>query len=134
MLNLFGANFCNAFGRAFDDIARELVGVVGDNQMPEVDTAAVAPVRYLFSDKEGDKVVIELPGCKKEDLDVKLVGKYVKVEGKRTLGDQEYKYSTVFMSKNDLEHAKVSYADGVLTVTVPAFKNPEPEVKKLVVE
>lgn len=132
--NVFGTQFCSSFGRAFEDLARELVGAVSDNQQPTTDASAVKPNGYIFSDTEGDTVVIDLPGCKKEDLDVNVIGKYVKVEGKRTVNGQEVKYSTYFSTKNDLGNAKLAYADGVLTVTIPAFKKQEPEVKKLTIE
>lgn len=134
MINIFGSPFCSTIGRSIDDLAREIFGGLSDIQTPTADVNAVKPNGYVFSDEAGDTVVIDLPGCKKEDLDVNVIGKYVKVEGKRTVNGQEVKYSTYFSSKNDLEHAKVAYADGVLTVTIPAFKAQEPEVKKLVIE
>ena len=134
MINMFGSNFCNSFGRAFEDLAREIVGTVDDIQKSKYDENTVQPNGYRFSDTEGDTVVIDLPGCKKDDLDVKVVGKYVKIEGKRMLNGQEVKYSTYFATKNDVDNAKSAYVDGVLTITVPAFKKKEPEVKKIAIE
>jgi HSP20 family protein len=87
----------------------------------------------LFEDKDNVTVKAELPGMKKEDIDVSLEGRTLSIcgerreekeEGKGTAHRTERYYGKFYRSVElpsavDQGKIKASYKDGVLTVTMP---------------
>lgn len=127
-------SFSMPFGRDFAQLVREIAGSIDAEHKPQISDDAYQPSTFTYEDGEGETVVIDLPGCPKESLDVERKGQYIKVEAKRTINGKEYKYATYFATKLDIENAKYAYADGVLTVKIPKVKKPEDEVKKISIE
>src|SRR5690349_350279 len=94
---------------------------------------AWAPALDVFEDKENLVLRAELPGMKKEDIDISLHENTVTISGERR---NEKKYegaetsreervfgrftrSLVLPKKVDSGKVKANYKDGVLTVTLP---------------
>jgi len=111
--------------------------------------AALAPIRIDVSEKEGDYVVhAEVPGVKKEEIDVQIDGNVVSIsaetkrqqeekEGDRVLRTERYygKLQRSFSLPQDIDQARAVAAceNGVLTLTLPK-KVQEPTRKKLAVK
>lgn len=83
--------------------------------------------------EEGLSIQIDIPGCKKEDLDIKVDSedRVVYIEGKRTIktNDSEEKQtmnrSFSIGREYDLKKIKFTYDYGVLEVNVPRRKKEE---------
>ena len=83
--------------------------------------------------EEGLSIQIDIPGCKKEDLDIKVDSedRVVYIEGKRTVktNDSEEKQtmnrSFSIGREYDLKKIKFTYEYGVLEVNVPRRKKEE---------
>ena len=127
-------SFNMSFGSAFEELSREIAGALSEDNKPKIADDSYQPSLFRYADAEGETVIIDLPGCPKESLDVERKGKYIKVEATRKINGKEYKYATCFATKLDIDKAKFSYSDGVLTVKVPKVKKPEDEVKKITIE
>ena len=99
-----------------------------------------APALDLYEDKESLVVRAELPGMKKEDIDISLHENIVTISGERR---NEKKYesaetsrqervfgrftrSLVLPKKVDAANVKASYKDGLLTVTLPKAEEAKP--------
>ena len=82
-----------------------------------------------------DTFYVELPGVKKEDIKVTVSGEYtLLLEAKRKVGKTETQFRTELASEKDIGNAKLTYADGLLTVTVEPKPKAEPEVKQLQIQ
>jgi len=122
----FTPAFTSAFGNDFADMLRSIAG--------PINAAGSSVHAYRYSDETGETLVFDLPGCKKEDLDLSVQGRKFIVKGKRVVGSTEMSYETEASTSYDVEHAKYAYADGVLTIKIPAYQKTEPEVKKITLE
>ena len=80
---------------------------------------------------EVDTFWLELPGCKKEDLDITYEDDVITVVAKRVVGKKETTFKTPIVTDKDVANAKLDYADGLLTITVYPKAKKEPEVRKL---
>ena len=83
--------------------------------------------------KDGFVFKADVPGVKKEDLEITTMGNRIQISGKRE-SEQEHKTDTVYAYERqygsftrsftlpngtDVEHAKSDLKDGVLTLVVP---------------
>ena len=101
---------------------------------------AWAPALDLFEEKDNLVVRAELPGMKKEDIDLSLHDNVITVSGERK---NEKKYAEGETSREerffgrftrsmklpkqvDITKVKASYKDGVLTVTLPKAEEAKP--------
>jgi HSP20 family protein len=92
-----------------------------------------SPSIDLFEDKDTVTVKAEVPGMKKEDIDVSLEGRMLSIcgerreeksEGKGTTHRSERYYGKFYRSVElpsavDQGKIKANYRDGVLTITMP---------------
>lgn len=86
-------------------------------------------------EEKADTFYVELPGVKKEDIKVTVSGEYtLLLEAKRTVGKKETQFRTELASEKDIDNAKLTYADGLLTVTIEPKPKVEPEVKQLQIQ
>ncbi|TMR98961.1 Hsp20/alpha crystallin family protein [Nonomuraea basaltis] len=97
-------------------------------QGPETDIAAWRPVAETEETPDAYVVRAELPGLKREDINVELDGNELCVSGE--INDEEkgnrlrrrtgkFVYRTILPSDADTEQIRGELADGVLTVRVP---------------
>jgi HSP20 family protein len=104
---------------------------------------AWAPAVDLYESKDNLVVTAELPGMKKEDIDISLHEENLTIAGERKeekqYGENETQRSERFYGrfqrtiglpkKVDANAIKASYKDGVLTVTLP--KAPEAKPRQI---
>ena len=91
------------------------------------------PTFDVTENQEGYKFTADVPGVKKEDLEITTSGNRIQISGKRD-SEQETKYDTVYTYERqygtfyrsftlpegvDIEHARSELKDGVLTLVVP---------------
>jgi len=111
--------------------------------------AALAPIKIDVSEKDNNYLVhAEIPGVKKEEIDVQIDGSVVSIsaetkrqqeekEGDRVLRTERYygKLQRSFSLPQDVDEARASaaYENGVLTLTLPK-KTQEPTRKKLAIK
>jgi HSP20 family protein len=92
---------------------------------------AFPPVN-VFSEGEDYVIVAELPGVKKEDLDVQVKGETVRIQGKKTVelgndasvhrrerSEGQFDRTLSFPAQLDAAKASADYRDGVLTLRLP---------------
>lgn len=102
-----------------------------------------SPSFDISENKDAYLFKADVPGVKKEDLEITTTGNRVQISGKRdteqeTKSDTFYTYERQYGSFTrsftlpdgaDLEHAKSELKDGVLTLVVP--KQPSAQAKKI---
>lgn len=99
------------------------------------------PALDLHEDKDNFIVKIELPGMKKEDIEVTLHDGSLSISGERK-GEEKFKDADVYRSERFFGHfqrtvtlpaavaaekIKAQYKDGVLTVTLPKAEEAKPK-------
>ena len=97
------------------------------------------PLVNVFNDNEDFVVVAELPGVKKEDLEVEVRGDTLRIHGKKTIAYDESasihrrergagQFDRTMTLPDDIDAAKVSaeYRDGVLTLRLPRAESAKP--------
>jgi HSP20 family protein len=99
---------------------------------------AFPPVN-VFSEGDDYVVVAELAGVKKEDLDVRVKGDTVRIQGKKTLEQNDevsvhrreraagqFDRTLSFPAQLDGAKAAADYRDGVLTLRLPRAESEKP--------
>jgi HSP20 family protein len=97
------------------------------------------PLVNVFNDGEDFVVVAELPGVKKEDLDVQVRGDTVRLQGKKSVSYDETasvhrrersagQFDRTLTLPDEVDAARVSaeYRDGVLTLRLPRAESAKP--------
>ena len=97
------------------------------------------PLINVFNDNDGFVLVAELPGVKKEDLDIQVRGDTLRIQGKKTIaydaGASVHRrertagqFDRTLTLPDDVDAAKVAadYRDGVLTVRLPKAESAKP--------
>ena len=97
------------------------------------------PPVNVFSEGEDFVIVAELPGVKKEDLDVQVKGDTVRIRGKKVveIGDEasvhrrertdgQFDRTLSFPAQLDAAKASADYRDGVLTLRLPRAESEKP--------
>src|SRR4249919_2473147 len=96
-------------------------------------TAAWTPAVDVFEDKDAVKIVAELPGVKAEDVKISLENQTLTLRGeKRQVAEEKterlHRYERTYGAFErtfalpgtvDADRIEASYADGLLTVTLP---------------
>ena len=86
------------------------------------------------SDESDDKVrfSFEIPGVKKEDIDLKVIPDGLRLNAKRDK-DTMYVSEYGFICPADTDHVKADYREGILDVEIPLVcKDPFVDGKKIV--
>ena len=109
---------------------------------------AWAPVVDVVTDEEKIVVKAELPGMKREDIDVELTGDALSIRGERKFENEEKKDDYVRMERAygrfersftlgvpvKASEIKAAYKDGVLEVTIPKAEEVKPKKVEVAVE
>jgi len=101
--------------------------------------SGVFPLVNVFSDGDDFVVVAELPGVKKEDLDIQVRGDTARIRGKKTIAYDESasvhrreraagEFDRTVQLPDQIDVAKVNaeYRDGVLTLRLPRAESAKP--------
>lgn len=97
------------------------------------------PPINVFQDGEDFVITAELPGVRKEDLEIQVKGDQVRIQGTKAVAYPEdasvhrrersgARFDRTLQLPAQIDAAKVSaeYRDGVLTVTLPRAENDKP--------
>src|SRR5688572_20216373 len=97
------------------------------------------PLINVFNDGDDFVLVAELPGVKKEDLDIQVRGDTLRLRGRKTVGHPEGasihrreraagEFDRTVTLPDDVDAAKVAaeYRDGVLTLRLPRAESAKP--------
>ncbi len=97
------------------------------------------PLINVFNDGDDFVVVAEVPGVKKEDLDIQVRGDTLRIRGRKTIAHSEGasihrreraagEFDRTVTLPDDIESAKVAaeYRDGVLTLRLPRAESAKP--------
>jgi|FLYL01.1.fsa_nt_gi HSP20 family protein len=116
----------------FDRLSRQMAEFVDRwMQSPVWSEAAFVPAADLEETDDAYLVEVELPGVKKEDIDVELEGRRLAVTGERKEKERSgivrrrtrtvgrFRYEVVFPGEVDDNGVEASFADGVLNIRVP---------------
>lgn len=121
-------------------VQRSMEGVRGNDWFGSRTTGSGAfPLVNVFNDGEDFVLVAELPGVKKEDLDIQVRGDTLRIQGKKTVAYDEHasvhrrersagQFDRTLTLPAQLDAAKVSaeYRDGVLTLRLPRAESERP--------
>lgn len=123
-----------------DRLHRQLGSVLGGFGRPEVGGGDVAftPLADVEETSDAYLVEIELPGVRREHIDIEVTGRRVTVQGERkekervgllrrrerTVG--RFRYEVTLPSDIDDAHVAASLDDGVLTVRLPKPESDRP--------
>jgi HSP20 family protein len=101
--------------------------------------SGVFPLINVFNDGDDFVLVAELPGVKKEDLDIQVRGDTLRIQGKKTISyDDEAsvhrreraagQFDRTLTLPAEVDAAKVAaeYRDGVLTLRLPRAASAKP--------
>ena len=97
------------------------------------------PLLNVFTDGDDFVVEAELPGVKKEDLDVQVRGDTLRIQGKKTIAYDDSasvhrreraagQFDRTLTLRDEVDSAKVAaeYRDGVLTLRLPRAESAKP--------
>jgi len=94
---------------------------------------AIEPFVDVIEEEDAVKVVVDMPGVEKEDINVEAAETEVKVSAER--GERKYFKVVKLPARVRPETAKASYRNGVLTITIEkAEKEKKPSGVKVKVE
>lgn len=138
-------------GRWFEDFFRRPFSLMGPSWLPRLRMAEieeVTPSIDIF--EEGDDVVVkvEVPGIKKEDLDVKLTDDTITISGEKKKEEKvekknyyrlERSYGSFTRSSRlpvevQTEKATAKFKDGILEVRIPKTEEAKKKEKKIMIE
>jgi HSP20 family protein len=98
-----------------------------------------APALDVLEDANNLQVVAELPGLRKEDIDISLKDGVLSITGERKAAEQKeeqthrserfygrFHRSITLPKPVDGEHVQAVYRDGVLTITLPKSEQAKP--------
>jgi len=91
------------------------------------------PGADLYEDKDNYYARLELPGMKKDQIDLELENSVLTVSGSREEKDKateerfSFSRSVSIPDEVDLTKIKAAYAEGVLTVTMPKMETRKPK-------
>ena len=114
--------------KAGKNIAGQYLGI----QKPQI-TAEREPLSDVTSTDREVKVVLEMPGIKKEDIKINAYEQKVEV---KTADTSERKYNKVLNlpKEADIETARSTYNNGILEVTFDKKKETKPKGKEIKIE
>jgi len=92
---------------------------------------AYTPKSYLMEKDGVYTLEVELPGVKKEDIQINVESNLLKISAIRKREDEEYKYEREFHLSNEVDSAniKASSENGILTLALS--RKPEAQSKRI---
>jgi HSP20 family protein len=125
---------------ALESLQRAMDSVTGNDWFGSRTSGSGAfPPVNVFNDGDDYVLVAELPGVKKEDLDIQVQGGTVRIQGKKTIAYDDGasvhrrersagQFDRTLTLPTDIDAAKVAaeYRDGVLTLRLPRAESAKP--------
>lgn len=121
------------------ELARHGVERLFDSLAQGSETAGVFPAINVSEDAESIYVRSELPGFRKEDLDINVENDTVTIAGERKMTEDRdvsyhrrerewgrFRRSLSLNSRVDANHVQARYNDGILTVVLPKAAEARP--------
>lgn len=129
------SNFMKSFyGLDLSNILDECFTALADGSVqynPNASKTRNPSVKAVRTEKV-DTFYVELPGVKREDIQAIPTGEYkIVITAKRNIDDYNTSFATELVSDKDIDHAVLTYADGLLTVKIEPKPVVEPETRKL---
>lgn len=121
-------------------LQRAMDGVMGNDWFGSRTSGSGAfPSVNVFNDGEDYVLVAELPGVRKEDLEIEVRGDTLRIQGNKTIAYDEHasvhrrersagQFDRTLTLPTDIDAAKVAadYRDGVLTLRLPRAESAKP--------
>ena len=117
-------------------VQRAMDSVIGNDQLGTRITGGAYPPVNVYKDGEDFVVVAEMPGVRREDLDVQVSGDTVSIKGKKPAAYRqnadaptdanEFERSLTLPVQLDVAKVAAEYRDGVLTVRLPRAESERP--------
>jgi len=121
-------------------VQRAMDSVMGGDWLSNRTAGAGAyPPVSVFNEGEDFLVVAELPGVRREDLDVQVRGDTLRIKGKKTVANEdkasvhrreraagEFDRTLTLPAQLDATKVAAEYRDGVLTVRLPRAESERP--------
>ncbi|MBN2055304.1 Hsp20/alpha crystallin family protein [bacterium] len=106
------------------------------------------PAVDVYEDEDQIRLMVEIPGIPKEDIDIQLHDNVLTIKGERKFDKEEKRdnyhriergfgtFSRSFTIPNDVQRDKVAanYKDGVLTLTLPKAEETKPKQISITVD
>ncbi|NCO68388.1 MAG: Hsp20/alpha crystallin family protein [Nitrospirae bacterium CG_4_10_14_0_8_um_filter_41_23] len=137
--------------RWFEDVFRRPFSLMGPSwwpglRMPEIEE--VAPSVDIFEDRDDVVVKAELPGMKKEDIDVSLTDDAITISGEKKKEEKVEKKNYYSFERSygsftrsfrlptevQTDKAKARFKDGVLEIRIPKTEEAKKKEKKILIE
>jgi HSP20 family protein len=120
------------------EIDRRLASTLPSDEWLIEERSDFLPPIDVFHDDEKVTIRVEIPGCKREDLDVRVEGEVLTISGKKEhLPSRNYhqvesrcgRFARSIELGHGVEVEKLSalYKDGILTVTLPLLPTEKPK-------
>ena len=106
-----------------------------------------APALDLYQNNDNVVAVIEVPGMRKEDIEISLHDGTLTISGERTSGGSngekaerterftgKFRRSITLPTRVDVARVNATYKDGILTVTLPKAEDAKPKQIKVNVD
>jgi HSP20 family protein len=121
-------------------LQRAMDGVMGSDWFGSRTSGSGAfPLVNVFNDGEDFVLVAELPGVKKEDLDIQVRGDTLRIQGKKSISYDEgasvhrreratgqFDRTLTLPAEVDATKVAAEYRDGVLTLRLPRAESAKP--------
>ncbi len=117
-------------------VQRAMDSVIGGDQLGTRITGGSYPPVNVYKDGEDFVVVAEMPGVRRDDLDVQVSGDTVTIKGKKAAAYRlnaeaqadanEFERSLTLPVQLDVAKVAAEYRDGVLTVRLPRAESERP--------
>ena len=115
------------------DLVNAIMNSVAQTSTEEQEVVSFTPKVNTREGKEAYHIEVELPGIKKEEVDVKVDGNVLTISGERTLRDEvkeedyhkvesfygKFSRSFTLPERVDVENIHAESADGLLEVVIP---------------
>jgi HSP20 family protein len=100
-----------------------------------------SPALDVYQDRDNFTVAVELPGLKKEDIDISLHSDTLTISGERKAEEKKnaeqgfraerfygsFQRTVTLPAPVDAKHVKASYQDGILKVVLPKAEEAKPK-------
>lgn len=115
----------------FDTLLPNLIRMASEPSIHADDT--VQPNGYECHDDKQATLYVDLPGCKRESIQIETEKNRVFIQAERKIGETVKKYAErySFNMKYDVSRAEAKYDDGVLKLIVPSSIPEQPTKRKL---